>query len=359
MRKIIVFATSALVFAGFLAPAQEKWEVASGVPGTYSYSYHNEPSGMNSQSNYQLTAFELNAIKQKMQAVSDLMRKNRIFNPCTGFDAVARGEFTFNDQAPNQKAYRQLTSRFPQWQVYCELTGFLKSTSGKVKHYGGQPAEILCRVNDLTPSAPAYLNYRQMSYSSDADAAYKNACDKSNEIFRQPAVVKEIQPGVTAFSDGTVFVYKPGKPLWKSLTFEEYFKLQLEMYRQIALQDKLDPESPDGLVALFKKDVAGFPAEWLKMPCQSAENLMKNLNIEFNELPTLSGVFPIYGNYMRIDPGYFDPALPKSAIQVICITPAFDLEGTDCIEEEAWYAARCRFVSGVDFSAFQQLLSGQ
>jgi hypothetical protein len=357
MRTLIVFATAMLVGASFSAVAQEKWDVAPDVPGTYSYSYYNEPSGMNSQSHYSLTPFELNAIKQKMQAVSDLIRKNKVFNPCTGFDAVAKGEFTFNDQAPNQQKYRQLTSRFPQWEVVCELTGFLKSASGKVKHYGGQPAEILCRINDLNPMAQAFLNYKETGYS--ADVAYNNAAQKLDEIFVQPAAVKEIQPGVTAFSDGTVFFYKPGKPLWKSLTFEEYFSLQLEMYRQMALKDKLDPENQEGMVALFKKDVASFPAEWLKMPCQSAETLMKNLNIEFNELPTLSGAFPMYGNYMRINPDYFDPALPKSAIQVICITPAFDLEGKDCTGEEPWYAASCRFISGVDFSAFRQLLSGQ
>lgn len=357
MRALIVFATAMLVLARFWAPVQEKWDVAPDVPGTYSYSYYNEPSGMNSQSNYQLTAFELSTIKQKMQAVSDLMRKNQIFNPCTGFDAVTKGEFTFNDAAPNQKAYRQLTSRFPRWEVYCELTGFLKSASGRVKHYGGQPAGILCRINDLNPIAEAFLNYKETGYS--ADVALNNAAQKLKEIFAQPAVVKEIQSGVTAFSDGTVFIYKPGKALWKPLTFEEYFRLQLEMYRQMALKDKLDPESPEGLVALFKKDMANFPADWLKMPCQSAENLMKSLNIEFNELPTLSGAFPMYGNYMRINPDYFDPALPKSSIQVICITPAFDLEGKDCTEEEPWYAASCRFISGVDFGAFRQLLTGQ
>lgn len=356
MRTLIVFATSLLVVVSLSLPAQEKWDDAPNMPGTYSYSYYNEPSGMNSQSNYQLTAFELSAIKQKMQAVSDLIRKNPIFNPCTGFDAVAKGEFTYNEMAPNQKAYRQLTSRFPRWEVYCELTGFLRSASGKVKHYGGQPAGILCRINDLNPIAEAFLNYKETGYS--ADVALNNAVQKLKEIFAQPAVVKEIQPGVTAFSDGTVFIHKPGKPLWKSVTFEEYFKLQLEMYRQLAIKERRDPESDD-LLVLFKKDLASFPAEWLKMPCQSAENLMKNLNIEFNELPTLSGAFPMYGNYMRINPDYFDPELPKSAIQIICITPAFDLEGKDCTEEEPWYAASCRFISGVDFGAFRQLLSGQ
>lgn len=349
-----VIAIVALVVASQHLPAQEKWDVASDLQGSYTYAYQNEASGMNSQSHYSLTPFELNTIKQKMQAVSELIRKNKIFNPCAGFDAVAKGEFTFNDLAPNQKVYRQLTSRYPQWEVVCELTGFLKSSSGKVKHYGGQPAEILCRINDLNPMAQAFLNYRETGYSSDV--AINNAVQKLNEVFQQPTVVKEIQPGVTAFSDGTVFIYKPGKPLWKSLTFQEYFDLQLEMYRQQVLKDKMDPENPDGMVALFKKDVANFPAEWLKMPCQSAENLMRNLNIGFNELPTLSGAFPMYGNYMRINSDYFDLTLPKTAIQVICITPAFDLEGNECTEEEAWYAASCRFFSGVDFSAFQQLL---
>jgi hypothetical protein len=329
--------------------SQAKWHPLPKKPGKWTYSYHNEPYGPYAEKNYKLETAELSGIKQKLATLAEVLHQNPEVTGPVGYDVVATGSFyCYDETAPR--------ANFPQAEINLKFYSLWGDNTGNVKRYWGEVPEIECLLNDATPGGSTFLNYRETGY--DYDTAFNNACKKLNQLFIRPAIVKEIAPGITAYNDGTIVIAKPGKPYWIPVTFGEWFDLMENYEKQSNIKNKIAPEYLEQTpYAFLKKDKSIFPASWLSAPSKSIEELIKEYPDE--EIPKLSGVFPIFASHMRLNPDYFDKSLPKSAIQIIILranTSVFQ-DDSDCSGDDVAYTACCKFAGSVDFEALRKLLN--
>jgi hypothetical protein len=323
----LVFLLTIFLFKTIASFSQDKWHLLPEKPGKWNYSYHNEPYGPNAEKNYKLTPAELSAIKEKLAKLAEILSKNPVALNPLGFDPVAQGSLYCSDES-------NVPYSFPESEVNLKFYPLFGDNSGKVKRDWTEVSEITFFVNSISPSPRTFLNYRETGYSKDVEL--NNSVKNLNAIFICPEIIREIAPGITAYSDGTVIITNPDKPYWIPVTNAEWYDLQLEYEKLSLIQMNQDPYSEMSSYTYVKKQRDALTAEELQKVAQ------------INNRP-----------YMRINPEYFNKTLPKSAIQSITIrtlSGALDENG-NCDSESVDYTALCRYTKAINFEALYKLLN--
>lgn len=180
------------------------------------------------------------------------------------------------------------------------------------------PVEMSVYLND-----PEHSGYA----SADYESAYRDPADR--EIFYQPRTIGDAQ-GYAVYEGSrgleVVVLARGQRPVWVPLTQEEFLK------REIRVTEKMINESPEAAkdpanplvarLARHKAVLAALP------PSQRAAQAWYRRNEDLRE-PNLA---PPGSEDARalvvVDPEWFDPSLPRTAVQLISVTfnygPSFD-----------------------------------
>jgi hypothetical protein len=179
------------------------------------------------------------------------------------------------------------------------------------------PVEMRFFVNDP----------EQTGCESHSNGEWKDSMNR--EIYYQSKKIGEIQ-GFPIYQNRqgleTVILTRSNRPIWIALAQEEFIKLCIRTSeKQLKEMGDYEKDTASLLIARMERHKAVLAA---MSPSQRQAQAMYLRNEDFLE-PDLA---PQDSEYARplvvVNPEWFDPALPRSAVQLICVTfdygPSFD-----------------------------------
>jgi len=181
---------------------------------------------------------------------------------------------------------------------------------GKPVWGSDSPVEMTFSLND-----PEHSGYDSANYESE----YRDSMDR--DIFYQPRTIGEAQ-GYMIYESrrGLEFVTltRGKRPVWVPLTQEEFLKLE------IRVTEKMLKESPDSgtnpanpFVARLARHKAVLAA---MSPAQRRAQAMYLRNEDLREPDLAPQGSQDARPLVVVNPEWFDPSLPKSAVQLISVT---------------------------------------
>lgn len=293
-------------------------------------------------------------VVQKRDAIFDVIRASKVLNPLKGNDIDA--EKSVVARADDEGHYPTTGPVVMMVQLWFRHF-FTDEKTGRVAHamVGITPLNFV--TNDL--AAIAWWGPNRL-YGGMRD-------ERGHELFLDPLVSTTVA-GRTSYrmlDCGEVVVLTNGRPLWLPLTQEQFLRAMVNygrLQRTREIEDARDrgqpPPSEDESFAVkwlhgFEKELAALtpgerqqPAYWSDPP---------------RDQPLLSGLTKreTYGARLVVmaNPDYFDPSLPRTAVQLIACE--FDFQGAhDADEPGPAYSSMTRLFWQFEYDKLAALIEG-
>lgn len=175
-----------------------------------------------------LSPAELTTFKKKIDAVVEILNKNRVAVTPVGYEAtVTAGIFA------NMFRYKynvaNLAGKIPLAEIvlrFCPLseelsTGKLRAGCMEVEH-----CDLWLNDLDITVSLAGTHLYEAIDNKKPLDEAFA----KMNEIFQAPEVFQKMAEGVMLYTNSIMVIAAKDRPYWLPVTAGEYFDLQIRYH---------------------------------------------------------------------------------------------------------------------------------
>jgi hypothetical protein len=291
-----------LAIMPFFSAAQKKYEYAPDAAGKWTYTYLNESKGSyRSDANYVLSPAELAAFKKKINVVAETLHQNPVTQSFIGYEAtISAGIYA------NMYRYKynvaNLAGRIPKAEIilrFCPL--HREIASGRIFKDCMEVEHCDVWLNSMERTVTLYGDGTIEPF--DKLNALDEAAAKMNAVFQAPEVFQQPAAGVTLYTNGVMIFAKPGRPYWLPVTAGEYFDLKIKYW---TLQS--EKEGNRMFLDMLLQEKANFSKADLKLPAYNGEYPASLISVIPNNRP-----------YMRLNPGYFDKQLLRTALQLITV----------------------------------------
>lgn len=228
--------------------------------------------------------------KRNLEKLRNVLARQPVFNPPQGVEVI--GYFRQHDQLPK-------TNRVP-----VPGFGYLRFHFYHRDQNSGKAVRICCTTDEM----------HVIVNDPDQGLDTFGASGFPTKAFYQPHQVGELA-GYPVYrmdnGDEVIVLSRTKVPPWVPVTREEYVKAGLASWQKSAAESELDPISPQ-VARNHQAALAGMSAEELTMQAlyYPADPFQ----------PTLAPVGSDEGRpLVRSNPAWFDPKLPRSAVQLLTI----------------------------------------
>jgi len=332
MKKICLLFT---VFLSFSLQAQDKFVPAPDAPGKWSYQFYTEPEkgGYRSQQNYALSSEQIKVFRTKMDEVAEALHKNPVLLAPLGFEPTVQGSIWSDVWAIRYKTELLSKSRV-LGEVVLRFCPLFRNAQGSTRKNCIEVEHADVMINSARHTTTNWENFSGLELSEKLILS-----DEPQVAFIRPAIVKKWENGVTAYENNLIIISR--KPdYWIHVTAGQMFDLQIRYWT--------DFEKKEGnslILDMILKDRDRFTREELALPAYASFESAGKVTVIPNQQP-----------WLRFNPAYFDPALTRTAVQLIAIrtlTNAFYQENPSTGVD---YTAHFNFVRGLDPGLWLSLL---
>jgi len=257
--------------------------------------------GVYTHYNCGFTKSETTANYQKIISITDLVRKNPVFNNQKGFDCET---YVFAKDCDSKLGYgipSEIKFGFGDWFM----------NKGKPGVYRIEPPSWSIQVNHLGSLIGSSYNLGAQKPSEPPKAGFdyekwRSVNEKLSECFYIPGQKEEVGNGIDRYSSELVVIYNPERPpYYLPVKFCELAEWLIEYWR--LHPDKLQS---DMMIEMLEAEYAKF---------SEAEREGWAYNNTYDERCPLLQITPVPGPQpvVRLNPEYWNKKLPRSAIQVI------------------------------------------
>ena len=298
----VLFITLLSVSLSLQTFSQDKSDLST-YPGKWIYTNNNLSAEWFGERYYKMTATELLKYHSTTEKLVNYLHQQPVAQNPLGVVLNVQSRAAYNHYDHALKPV-QPTERVKA-EIYIPFCYFYEK-NGKVDYSCIEVSNINLRTNDLTTAFESIGN-NSVILNSQALKDY-------HDLFILPKKLLDLGSGVFLY-DGYytnfIIVASHERPLWSPITVREYTsKLMAYMIASYKEADKFQQEVLDA----FKKEIADIPAEWMSQPAYTNGNATRPLTgICSMEEDSTSALY-------KINPNYFNPSLPRTAVQLITIS---------------------------------------
>ena len=287
-----------------LAIAQETKDL-SAYPGKWIYTNNNLSGEWYGEQYYKMTATELQKYHSTTEKLVNYLHQQPIAQNPQGviLNAQSRCSYVQSDHTRLSAATERVKA-----EIYIPFCYFYER-NGKIGYSCDEVSNIKLRTNDISTAFESLLNNNTVLNNQ--------ALKDSHDLFILPKKLRDLGSGVY-FYDGYytnfIIVASNERPLWSPVTIREYTNKYMAYLiastKESNNSDKLQQEVLDA----FKKEIADIPSELMSQYAYTNGNTIRPLTgICTMEEDSTSAIY-------KINPSYFDPSLPRTAVQLITIS---------------------------------------
>lgn len=301
MKIIIYTLICSVILITSLRAQPEKIPYLGDKPGTFE---------ILSRTNYSIyqkfTSAEMAANMENLKKLVAIVRENPVLADIKGFMGRAR----IYDISNSQKCNYGVTAR-----VSFEFSDYLYN-KGKITYNAIEPPEWSVFVNRMS--------------------GYWNGFNTEKCMFTIPFNKKTIAPGIDVYDNVTYVIYDPARPpYWIPVSVEEGFTVA----REEAKKEK-DEISVKYINEFLEKEWAAISPANLKNQAYYGGGISRVS--DSSGMGDQKNLFP---PIVKVNPGYWNKNLPKSAIQFIVLTVSMDKkylqhEYESCVKHQ-YYGETC------------------
>lgn len=330
LRRIITALLSLCI--SHLSFSQDNIDLAS-VPGKWIYTNNNLSGEWFGERHYKMNATELEKYHATTEKLVNYLHQQPIAQNPLGVNLNAQARAFYNHYehalAPVERVKAEIYIPF------CNLI----HNNGKIDNACTEVSYIQMRTNDESAVYETAMNFDKLDD--------KKALNQFKEIFFLPEELMDMGSGVFLYNwyyENRIVVARSDRPLWMPVTNKEYIS-RMMVYYNASLKEGLIPQMA---MDALKSEIAAIPPEMMMMPAY----------INGNTQRPLTGICTVKEDstkaLYKINPNYFDPALPRTSVQLITITMeghADDPEWGEISAHRVW-----EFIKGMKGSDLRELL---
>ena len=280
----------------------EETEYLPAQRGSWVYSDLNSSADWFGQRFYKLDADEARAYRATTGKLAAYFRGQPIaVNPVgVNLAAKARADYAHYDH----DRYPVLPAEKVKAQLFIQFCPLLKR-AGKTEAFCEEVPYVDVMTNNLKTAYEPGMNVDQLN-----DAA---ARERLLEMFYEPAVLLDLGGGVRVYDgyyDNRLVVARPGRPFRLPVSTKEFIS-RVRAYYQAALKEGAVPQM---VLDAVNAELAAVPAALLAQPVYITSELADRplLGICGKADPGARAMY-------TVNPDYFDPALPRTAVQLLTV----------------------------------------
>jgi hypothetical protein len=296
---------SLIIFLLFCIPNVSFSQVNSdlpGISGKWSYTNDNLSNEWFSEKFYKMNPSELQKYHSTTEKLVNYLHRQPVAQNPVGVTLNAKSRAVYNhydhEQFPVKPGERVKAEVFIP---FCSLTlrnGIVETNCIEVPY-------IDVTTNDESQVFEPAMNYDQLDD--------KQAVNQFKEIFCLPRKLLDLGSGVFLYDwyyKNRIVIARNDRRLWMPITNKEYITRMMVYYSASLKEGKI----PQMVMDALKSEIASIPPEMMDMPAYINGNTDRPLTqiCSMAEDSTLA----LY----KLNPGYFDPSLPRTQVQLITIT---------------------------------------
>lgn len=329
----IIFIAFCLLSISSVAISQESNNLAS-IPGKWIYTNNNLSNEWFSEKFYKMNATELQKYHNTTEKIVNFLHQQPVAQNPLGV--------TLNVQS--RAAYNQYDhERFPvkpgervKAEVFIPFCNLIDSNG---KYNCDEVSFIDLITNDESQVFETAMNVDQLDD--------KQAVEQYKEIFGLPGKLLDLGSDVFLYDwyyKNRIVIARNDRPLWLPITNKEYISRMMVYYAASLKEGKI----PQMVMDALKSEIASIPPEMMNMPAYINGNTERPLT----QICTMAedSTAALY----KLNPNYFDPSLPRTAVQLITISiegHADDAEWGEVNAHRVW-----EFIQGLKGSDLRKLL---
>jgi hypothetical protein len=332
--KYIIFVFLLVSFSS-VAISQEIKDLTS-YPGKWIYTNNNLSNEWFSEKFYKMNATELQKYHSTTEKLVNYLHQQPVAQNPLGatLNVESRASYDSYDHAskpvkPNERVKAEIYIPF------CRIT----AVKGKFDFDCTEVSYIKLRTNDV---ASAFESAMTADNLND-----KQAQKQYNEIIILPKKLLDLGGGIYLYDgyyQNRIVVTNNNSPFWLPITNKEYTSRMLAYYTA-TVKEGLQPQM---VLDALKSEISAIPAEMMMMPAYiNGINERPLTRICTMEEDSTSALY-------KINHGYFDPSLPRTAVQLITISiegHADDADWGEINAHRVW-----EFIQGLKGSDLRKLL---
>jgi hypothetical protein len=315
-----------------LSYSQDNSDLAT-YPGKWNYTNNNLSGEWFGERYYKMTATELEKYHATTEKLVNYLHQQPIAQKPLGVNLNVQSRAFYNHYE-----HAGASSERVKAEIYVPFCNLIHS-NGKIDNACTEVSYIKMRTNDESAVYETAVNYDKLDD--------KKALNQYKEIFILPQKLADIGGGVFLYNwyyENRIVVARNDRPLWMPVTNKEYITRMMGYYNASLKEGLITQMAIDYL----KSEIATIPPEMMMMPAYINGNSQRPLTgICTVEEDSTSALY-------KINPDYFDPALPRTSIQLINITMeghADDPEWGEISAHRVW-----EFIQGMKGSDLIKLL---
>jgi hypothetical protein len=281
--------------------SQDKGDLST-YPGKWIYTNNNLSGEWFGERHYKMNASELEKYHATTEKLVNYLRQQPVAQNPLGVVLNAQSRCAYNQYDHDRLS---AANERVKAEIYIPFCNFYEK-NGKVNYACTEVSNIKLRTNDITTAFESMMN--------DNTVLNNKALKEYHDLFFRPNKLMNLGSGVFLY-DGyyTNYIIVSGneRPLWSPITNREYTQRMLAYFVALYKQpDNLQQMTIDAL----KSEIAAIPPEMMSQPSY----------INGNPERPLTGICSMEEDstkaLYKINPNYFDPSLPRTAVQLITIS---------------------------------------
>lgn len=292
-----------LVSFSSLAIAQETKDL-SNYPGKWIYSNNNLSGEWFGERYYKMNATELQKYHSTTEKLVNYLHQQPVAQNPLGvtLNAQARCSYIHYDHDKLSAATERVKA-----EIYIPFCYFYEK-NGKIDYSCMEVSNIKLRTNDITCAFESIG--RNFSGNNQVLKDY-------HDLFILRKKLLDLGSGVFLY-DGYytnfIIVASNERPLWSPVTIREYTNKFMAYLIASTKESNSSEELQQEVLDAFKKEIADIPSELMSQNAYTNGNPLRPLTgICTMEEDSTSAIY-------KINPNYFDPSLPRTAVQLITIS---------------------------------------
>jgi hypothetical protein len=302
-------------------------------PGKWIYTNNNLSGEWFGERHYKMTATELEKYHDITEKLVNYLHQQQLAQNPLGVNLYAQARAFYNHYDHALAASERVKA-----EIYVPFCNLIHS-NGKIDHACTEVSYIQMRTNDESAVYETAMNFDKLDD--------KKALNQFKEIFCRPKELMDLGSGVFLYNwyyENRIVIARSDRPLWMPVTNKEYIT-RMMVYYNASLKEGLIPQM---VIDAIKGEIAAIPPEMMLMPAYVNGNTDRPLTgICTMEEDSTKALY-------KINPNYFDPALPRTSVQLLTITiegHADDPEWGEISAHRVW-----EFIQGMKGSDLRKLL---
>ncbi len=285
----------------FLSLAQESANQPA-LPGQWIYTNQNLSDEWYSERFYKMNTSELQKYHGTVEKLLNYLHNQPIAQKPSGvtLNVKSRAAYIHDDHI----AYPVKADERVKAEIYIPFCSLVQK-NGKVEYSCDEVSYVDLITNDESQIYESAMNYDMLEDHK--------AVNQYREIFILPRKLMDLGSGVFLYDwyyKNRIIISRSDRQLWLPISNREYTN-RMMIYHEASLKEGKITQM---LLDALRNEIAAIPPELMSQPAYLNGNTLRPLtSICSSEEDSASALY-------KLNPAYFDPKLPRTAVQLITIT---------------------------------------